>query len=467
LAAPKVVVVGAGSASFGPSVVAGLLAHEALQDLRLHLHDIDAAAVARMGRFATLLAAARGRDPQRVSWGADLAAALDGADAVVLSVAIDREATWARDRAIALAQGIDHYAENGGPAAIFHAARNLGLILPIAYEMERRCPDAWLVNYTNPVARISTALRRYTRIRTVGVCHQLNFGYFMVGTLLAADLGIELPPAPRFRWTDEAIALEHRVGREAARKVHIRAAGLNHLTWVLSLTDRATGADLYPLLWERNRTFDPGFEPLNRRVGELFRVFPVPGDCHLCEYLPYTHEVARGTWQRYDVQMYDLDWSERRRRATRERVEQIVASGDASAALEWGSERAEDVVAALCLGREHHDEALNLPNDGAIANLPSGAIVETPVAFGPDGPRAERCGALPPAIAEICRRQVTINELAVQGAVEADRDALRAALALDPMVTDPDLPDRLLDAYLAASDRYLAPLRALTHCVRN
>jgi alpha-galactosidase len=457
--APKVVVVGAGSASFGPSVVAGLLGHAALVDMRLHLHDVDAVAVERMGRFATLLAAARGRDPRRVSWGNDPGAALDGADAVVLSVAIDREATWARDRAIALAQGIDHYAENGGPAAIFHAARNLGLILPIAREMERRCPDAWLVNYTNPVARVATALRRYTRIRSVGVCHQLNFGYFMVGTLLAADLGIELPPAPRFRWTDEAIALEHRVGREAAEKVHIRAAGLNHLTWILSLTDRATGADLYPLLWERNGTFDRGFEPLNRRVGELFGVFPVPGDCHLCEYLPYTHEVARGTWQRYDIQMYDLDWSERRRQATRARVERIVASGDAGASLAWASERAEDVVAALCLGTSHYDEALNLPNAGAISNLPADAIVETPVRFGPDGPQAEPCGALPAAVAELCRRQITITELAVQGAVEGDRDALRAALALDPMVTDPDLPETLLDAYLAASERYLAPLR--------
>lgn len=452
----KVAVVGAGSAFFGPAVVVGLVGKDSLAGVRLALHDVDAAGVERMGRFAERLVAARGGD-RRVSWGTDLAAALDGADCVIVSVAVDREATWARDRAIALAHGIEHYAENGGPASIFHAGRNLSLVLPIAREMERRCPDAWLLNYTNPVARIGTALHRYTSIRSIGVCHQLGFGYFMVGVLLADVLGIDLPREVRFRWTDEALALEAEVGAAAERAVHLTAAGLNHLTWTLALRRRTDGADLYPLLRERCRTFDPGFEPLNRKVAGLYGLFPVPGDCHLSEYLPFTSEAHRGTWRRYDIQGYDLAWSERVRLERRALVDRVNATGDTTLAARFASERAEDLVAALLLGEPYSDEALDLPNDGAIANLPAGAVVETPVDFLPSGPRGVPCGALPPAVAEVCRRQVALNELSVAGIVEGDREKLLQALALDPMVTDPDLPQALLDEYLAASERYLKP----------
>ena len=442
----KIVVIGAGSAAFGPSVIAGIASNPELANIELFLHDVDSKALDRMAAFADLVIQGGGV-PITVAHSTELSRALDGADCVVLAVAAHRERTWARDRALALEHGIVHYAENGGPGAIFHTARNLELILPIAREMERCCPESWLLNYTNPVARICTALKRYTKIRTIGICHQLSFAYYMVGVLLGDELGIEPPVTARFRWNDQSIAESHRIAAETQAKVSIRAAGINHFTWALSITGREDGRDLYPLLNERIKLFDPGFEPLTRRVHRLFGMFPVPGDSHLVESLPYTHNVARASWDRYDIQMYDFDWAKRGRLASISALDAMVAEGGPIKPGAFESERAELVLAALINRTLYLDEALNLPNAGAITNLPHDAIVETPAAILADGPHGVSCGALPESIAELCRRQCRIAELCVRGIVEQRREWLIEALALDPMIDDPDLPEALLHSF--------------------
>ena len=439
-----IVIVGAGSASFGLSVLNGLLANETpLDRATIRLHDIDRAALERMEGLARFVVAERGLD-RRIEGSIDPKEAFDGADCVILSVAVDREATWKADRERGLRHGIDHYAENGGPGALFHTARNLEVILPILRQMEASCPDAWLLNYTNPVTRICTAASRYSRIKSIGICHQIDFGYYMAGVLLHDELGIPLPRDYLFRWNTPAIGRSHAIAAHAKNLITIQAAGLNHFTFALAVTDR-NGNDLYPLLRERNRTFDPAFEPLTRRVFELFGYFPVPGDTHLSEYLPFTHEVSRETFRRMDIQMYDFDWSRAERRQRAALARRVVAEQDVSLLDAVGSERAETVVDALLNRTPLVDQALNLPNRSAISNLPPDAIVEAPASFLAGTPRLASMGPLPPAIAELCGRQVLINELVVAGIVERDRAKLLQALALDPMVTDPDLPAALLD----------------------
>jgi alpha-galactosidase len=442
--APKIVVVGAGSASFGPAVIQGLLGFDGLDGVRIHLHDVDPAALAPVLAYAARLAEGTGR---RVEGGTDRAAALDGADAVILSVAVDREETWRRDRALGRAHGIEHYAENGGPGALFHTGRNLSLLLPILRDMEVRCPGAWLVNYTNPLPRICEAVRSLSAIPCVGVCHQLGFGYSMARVLLARELGVPGAPGYRFVWTDEGLAAQHALEVEGEALLRIRAAGLNHFTWALEVTERATGRDLYPALREALTHGDPGFEPLTRAVAGIFGLFPVPGDCHLCEYLPYTHSPARGTWARYDVQMYDLGWGAARRRQQRAQLAPPVR---------LPSERAEAIVAAL-LGRTdpYEDEALDLPNAGQVEGLEPGTIVETPATVSRGRIDAAPCGALPLAVTELLRRQAVITRLTVEGFAAGDRDRLRQALALDPMVDDPAVPDALLDAFFRDYEDYL------------
>jgi alpha-galactosidase len=119
------------------------------------------------------------------------------------------------------------------------------------------------------------------------------------------------------------------------------------------------------------------------------------------------------------------------------------------------SERAEKVIAAMATGDTLYEQALNLPNEGYISNLPQDAIVEVPAVVGAGGPRGVSVGALPEAVAELVRRQIAVVNLAVDAAVLGDRTLALQALALDPMVDDPGVARALLDDFLAANRIYV------------
>lgn len=449
----RVVLAGAGSASFGLASLKGLLESPFLHDMELVLLDPDEAALQRMGQLGQFLTQ-RSHDGRSVRMETEAKKALEGADVVILSVASQREELWRRDRERALALGINHYAENGGPAALFHAARNLCQILPILWTMESVCPDAWVLNYTNPVPRIGTAIRQASSIRSVGVCHQLGFGYFMAGVLLAPELGISVPSKPRFRWNDESVAWEHQVSKLASSRIRLHAAGLNHFTWALNVIDRSDGQDLYPLLRQRNREVDSGFEPLTRAIFSLTDFFPVPGDCHMAEYLPYAHNLHRKTFEHWDIQMYDFSWSHRVREARRDLALEVFGTQNLALLDQVDTERVELLAAALLGRRDHFDESLNLPNQGAVTGLSEDAIVETPAYVEAGRIRAIACGSLPLLPQSWAQRQIQVVELATEGLLTGTYGKLAQALALDPMIDDL----RLVPLFLKAYDEELARL---------
>ncbi len=462
----KICVVGAGSMSFGLAALKGLLLAPGLDGTEVVLHDIDHDAVHRMGNLGQYIVETKGLKTT-VTASTDPDFSLEGADVVVLSVTAKREEMWRQDHERGLRFGINHYAENGGPGALFHTARNLDIIMPLVRIMERRCPQAWILNYTNPMSRICTALHHYSSMKTIGVCHQLDFGYFMAGVLLADKLGIELPADPRFRWTDLSIEQHHRIGLEAKEKIALLASGTNHFTWAHRVDWRGSSVqpsalsagspggehelgsegDLYEMLREANRTYDASFEPFTREIFELTGVFPTPGDTHLVEYLPFTHSPARGTWERYDIQMYDFEWSSARRRSQAELTRRVIEEKELALLDGIETERVELLTEALLTGNGYHDEAINVPNEGQVPGMPGGAIVETPGLFLSTGPRPALCPALPTAVQEFCRRQTIINELSVAGTIEKDRQKLIDALALDPMIDDPELPELLVQEF--------------------
>ncbi|MCG3196972.1 MAG: hypothetical protein HUU16_06240 [Candidatus Omnitrophica bacterium] len=453
---PKIVVIGAGSASFGLSVLGKLLLEPVLAGSRLCLVDLNAEGLEKITRLAERASREWGSN-FRIESGTERKDLLPDADFVILSIAIDREKCWRQDFEIAKRHGIFHYAENGGPGAFPHTARNLAIVMPILRDLEALCPNAWLLNFTNPVPRICRAATKYTRIKTLGICHQIGFGYMMLGNILAKDLGIDAPEGYRFRWEDpDRERISHGISERASEKADILAAGLNHFTWMLGIRDRKTGEDLYPLLWERLKTHDPGFEPLTQEVARLYGLFPVPGDCHMCEYLPYTHTASRKVWEAYDIQMYNLDLAQSNREATWAEIEAMAAGRKPVDSIRKSySERAEKIIAAMVSNAHGYEEALNMPNNGHISNLPTGAIVEIPAVVSAHGAHGIAVGALPEPIAELCRRQILLADLVVDASVRGDRNLALQALALDPMIDDPRVARALLDEYLEAFREYL------------
>ncbi|MFN3763361.1 MAG: hypothetical protein ACK4WK_09205, partial [Anaerolineae bacterium] len=182
----KIVVIGAGSASFGLNTLAALMRSPRLRESHLALVDRNADALALVGRLA---------DRLNREWDARMtvtththhAEALEGAGFVVLSIEVPpRERLWRMDYEIPLRYGVRQpYAENGGPGGLPPAARTIGPVLESVRQLERLCPDAWLINYTNPMVRICDAIARYSRIKVVGLCHQIYVGYAVVGLALA------------------------------------------------------------------------------------------------------------------------------------------------------------------------------------------------------------------------------------------------------------------------------------------
>ena len=190
----KITVIGAGSASFGENTLAALMRSKKLRGSHLALVDRNAQSLDIVHRLANRL---------NKEWDSNFTIsahtnhkdALDGANFVVSAIEVGpREELWKSDYDITLKYGVHQpYAENGGPGGFIHAARNIMPLMEIVRDMEQACPDAWFINFTNPMVRICDAVNRHSKIKVVGLCHQIYAGYGMVGVALAKELGIQVP----------------------------------------------------------------------------------------------------------------------------------------------------------------------------------------------------------------------------------------------------------------------------------
>lgn len=454
----KIVVIGAGSASFGENTLSALMRSSKLRGSTLALVDRNADMLETVRRLAERL---------NREWEAGFQieahthheAALEGAQFVVSAIEVGaREGLWKRDFEIPLKYGVRQpYAENGGPGGFAHAARNIGPVLEIAHAMEQVCPEAWFINFTNPMIRICDAVNRHSRIKAVGLCHQIYIGYTMVGMALAKDLGIDVPAGITGMQAEYAMApLHEQVKRQIVPLVDIRAAGLNHFSFMVSVRDRRTGEDLYPLFKKRFFEMDPAFEPLTRRVFEAFGLFPIPGDTHLDEYLPWVTDPVTKPWDKYNLRLYDWDLNAAGREFSHERL-RMMAEGELviDGLLHTDSEGALEMIENIAGAGTHYHLAANLPNVGQIGNLPFGATVETPVVVDGAGIHPVHVGSFPEGIAELLRRETTVAQLCVDAAAEGDAQKALQCLLLDPVVNDIEQAKEILDDYLCSYKEYL------------
>jgi alpha-galactosidase len=454
----KIVVIGAGSASFGENTLSALMRSKKLRGSILALVDRNTETLDIVRRLAERL---------NHEWdsGITISAhshhreALEGAAFVVSAIEVGaREGLWKKDFEIPLKYGVRQpYAENGGPGGFAHAARNLVPVMEIVYDMEKACPEAWFINFTNPMIRICDAVNRHSTIKTVGLCHQIFIGYTMVGVALGKDFGIEVPDGITGMQADiQQAVLHNRVREQIVPRVDIRAAGLNHFSWILSIRDRQTGEDLYPLFRRRWNELDPAFEPLTRRVFDAFGLFPVPGDTHLCEYLPWVSDPVTKPWKKYTIPLYDWDLMAAVRDFQHERLKSMADGKMTIKGLEeTDSEGALEMIENVAAASTHYHLAANLTNQGQISNLPLGCTVETPVVVDGAGIHPVHVGAFPEPVVELLRRETTVAQLCVDAAIEGDRQKALQCLLLDPVINDFELAKQVLEDYLTSYKEYL------------
>jgi alpha-galactosidase len=161
-------------------------------------------------------------------------------------------------------------------------------------------------------------------------------------------------------------------------------------------------------------------------------------------------------WEKYTLSLYDWDkWDDLRGQGREEIQRMANGEGDIALLREADSEGAVEVIENILCAGNHYHLAFNLPNHGQIANLPKGAIVETPGVVSGAGVQPLSMGSLPEPIAELCRRELAVIRLCVDAAVQGDRQAALQCFLLDPVIRDMDVARQVLEDYLQTYREYL------------
>lgn len=451
----RIVVIGAGSASFGLVNLSALLRTEGLKGSELCLVDINEKGLEIITNLAH-------RINNEWNSGFEIKSStnrldyLKDADYIILSVAIDREKCWKSDVDIAMKYGIHHYGENGGPGALFHTARNVNLIWPILKDIEMYAPNALVLNFTNPVPRICALASKYTKVKMVGICHQINFGYLMAAVVFGKEYGFNVPDNYLFKW-DNDHEISYKMIYQAKERFDIKAFGINHFTWIQSMIDKETKEEVLPLFKQKFRENKTNFELYTKDLLEVFDEIVVSGDAHNLEYLPYTHNINRQSWERYDIQMYPLESASNQRDQMWVLLENLSkGNGSIDFLKDSISERAEAIIDSMINHKPMIEIAVNIPNKGHITNLSEGSIIEVPALIDASGVHGIAMGDLPKIAAEFCRRETFLVDVCLDAIMSKDKAKYLEALLVDSMVDDISVAKNLLNDYLNANKDYIS-----------
>jgi alpha-galactosidase len=398
--APTIVLIGAGSTSFGLSTLHDLYADPVFTGATVWLVDLASAPIERMQRLAGALEAATGRGIA-VRATTDRTDALPGADAVIVSVEVDRDHRWQQDFEIPRKYGVEHVlGENAGPGGLAHALRTIPLVAEIARDVERLAPDALLVNFTNPEGRICTAFRRHLDQPIVGLCHEVELGRRRFAELLG-------------------------------RPLECRAAGLNHLTALVTARDPTTGAELTPELHAAVRKLRDGDGEtfaFVRYLHERFDVVISTSDSHAGEY--YREAVEHAAPK-------DFLGRQQKLRHLVDGFADTIIAGEADLEPFWQWETSEPlrpILRASITGEDERIASAILPNDGLVPALPGDCAVEVSAVAGGTGITGDRTDDLPVAFAATLRHEVAVQQLVADAALLGSREAALQALLIDPVV---------------------------------
>jgi alpha-galactosidase len=429
---PRITFVGAGSAVFARQLMTDVLCIEGLDPGTFALVDVDPDRLEVARRIAERLAAQLGRDWAVVA-GTERADVLAGSDFVVNSIEVAGRPNVGHDYDIPLKYGVDQcIGDTIGPGGIFKALRTGPDWLDIARDVARLCPDAIVLNYTNPMSILTLAAIRATGLQVVGLCHSVQ----STSRLLAELLEV---PYEELRW---------------------RCAGINHNAWFTELS--RDGEDQYPRLRaaaSRPEVYER--DPVRFQMMLRLGAFVTESSGHFSEYVPYFRKrpdlVQRYAREGYlgESGFYAHNWP-----LWQERHRQLAAawaSGELPLPAERSHEYAADIVEARVLGRPAVIHG-NVENVGLIDNLPPGGCVEVACLADRNGVQGTHVGSLPEQLAALNRSHMAVHELMVGALLERDRQAALYALMLDPLtaaVCSLEEIERMFDEMWEAQRPYL------------
>jgi alpha-galactosidase/6-phospho-beta-glucosidase family protein len=436
----KVTMIGGGSYQWAPNLITDMLQMPSLAGLHLVLEDIDPAPLPLMEKYAHFAADTLGVEAT-IETTSDQRSAVDGADAVVVCISTGGFASMTHDLDLPDRYGIKQsVGDSVGPGGISRALRNIPILVGIGRDMADGCPDAWLLNITNPMTTLTRSVTKETGIKAIGVCHEID----------------------GFLWD---LCLLTGVDKPAIKPV---VAGVNHFPVITELdlggsdglafvsdliADAADDSDIDEH-W-KSRTKFKQRHALKLKLYELYGALPAAGDRHLAEFLPGVLTPEADWGAAYGVHLTTIADREEHQGQYVERVTAMLDGAEPVPTWQSG-EMIAPILDSLVTGTPR-ELPLNIPNTGHCADLPADAIVEGFCVVDGEGVRGRDVVALPAPLAELVRRHVAVQELTVDAAVRGDRDAALAAMTLDPLAGRGDLgrTEAMLDDLLAATAQWL------------
>ena len=412
MSGPKITFIGAGSVEFTGMLLGDILAYPELQGATISLHDIVPERLDVATGVARAIAADQGASPE-IEAHADRRAALEDADYAINMIQVGGHTATLADLEIPAKYGLRQtIGDTLGVGGVFRALRTIPVMEGIAADMAAVCPDAWLLNYTNPMAILCQATYMGTPLKKiVGLCHSVH----NTGEELAELVGVPF------------------------EEVTFNAAGVNHQAFVLRF--ERDGEDLYPRL---DAAIDRDPE-LRRRVRvEIYRrlgYFPTESSEHGSEYLSW---FLRDEAQIERFRLWVAEYVSRSEENLDEyeKTKAALAGAGPLDHEEPSNEYAPQIIHSIETGTPRVVYG-NVHNAGLIDNLPAEACVEVPCLVDGTGVNPVRMGSLPPQLAALNRTFLNVADLTVRAALEGRPDRVRQAVLLDPNASSTLTPDAI------------------------
>ena len=400
----KITFIGAGSTVFAKNVLGDCMLTPSLQDAHIALYDIDLKRLDESYQMLENINKNCNESRATIVSYMDAREALTDATFVVNAIQVGGyEPCTVTDFEIPKKYGLRQtIADTLGIGGIFRGLRTIPVLLDYCKIMEEVCPDAWLLNYTNPMSILTLAVLKATKIKTIGLCHSVQ--------VCAPDL------------------LRH-LGMEYDN-VSYKIAGINHMAWLLEV--ESNGQDLYPKIKEKAIAFEgKHYDMVRFEIMKRFGYYVTESSEHNSEYMPYfIKEKYPELIERFNIPLDEYprrcieqikNWNKLR--------EEIVH--DHSLSHTRTHEYASYIMEAMITNKPYKIGA-NVLNTGLITNLPNDCVVEVPCLVDASGVTPCFVGDLPPQLAALNRTNINVHQLTVKAALTLKKEHIYHAAMLDP-----------------------------------
>ena len=426
----KIVLIGAGSLQFGLGSVGSIINSEILQGSIVSLHDINQSNLDLVTQSCKDAIEQKDLDFELEST-IDRKKALKNATFIINSIEVaPRFKLWELDYEIPRKYGnLQVYGENGGPGGLFHSLRVIPPILDICEDISKICPDAFVINYSNPMSRICLAIKRkYPSLNFVGLCHEFPGFIHHYSRILGTPLS----------------------------NLEMRAGGLNHFGVLLSIRYIDKNRDAYPDLrkWAPEYLSNlKGFMAdvdLIKYILEKFSYIPYTQDSHYGEYISWAWDKANIEGIRAFYNGYKIITL-----STGKKIQKLLERGKGSRLVKHDYERAIPIIEGKLTNSNHEEVSVNLPNEDVITNLPRDLVVECPAIVTKSGLKAIKLGDYPKGLAALLRNQASVQDLVVEAILKKSKDIAFQALLLDPTIVNASKAEEIFEEMIKVNQDYI------------